>query len=151
MFYLRLRKNLGLWDIIFSRDIVPVVEAARNWEADHEEKEKELKKLNVDLATIEAEDVPSGDIEDPVNKFRRLFCKAGTYLRPDDLRYCLSKTNFTEDQIIEWFRRFKQDCPDGKLTVDQLRQLFKQVHPEGIIVMYSSFFFWNTPVTLHKK
>ena len=90
----RLRKNLGLWDVIFSRDIVPVVEAVRNWEADHEEKERQLKKLNLDMATIESEIVATGDEQDPVNKFRRLFCKTGSYLRPDDMRFCVTKTNF---------------------------------------------------------
>ena len=85
----------------------------------------------MDLATIEADDVASGDREDPVNKFRRMFCKTGTYLRPDDMKFGVTKTNFTEDQIIEWFHRFKKDCPDGRLTIDQLRKLFRQAYPYG--------------------
>ena len=108
-----------------------MVESVRRWEAFFEEREKQLKKLNLDLATIEADDVATGDSEDPVNKFRRMFCKTGTYLRPDDMRFCVAKTNFTEDQIIEWFHRFKTDCPDGRLTVDQLRMLFRQAYPFG--------------------
>ena len=103
----------------------------RRWEAFFEEREKQLKKLNLDLATLEADDVATGDNEDPVNKFRRMFCKTGSYLRPDDMKYCISKTNFTEDQIIEWFHRFKKDCPNGRLTVDQLRTLFRQAYPYG--------------------
>ena len=123
----------GLWDIIFNREIVPVVEGVRRWEACFEEREKHLKKLNLDLATIEADDVATGDNEDPVNKFRRMFCKTGTYLRPDDMKFCICKTNFTEDQIIEWFHRFKTDCPNGRLTNDQLRKLFRQAYPYGRI------------------
>ena len=34
-------------------------------------------------------------------------------------------------QIIEWFKRFRVDCPDGKLTRDHLRRLFRQMFPEG--------------------
>ena len=136
---IEIKKNhLGLWDVIFNREIVPVVESVRRWEAFFEEREKQLKKLNLDLATLEADDVATGDNEDPVNKFRRMFCKTGSYLRPDDMKYCISKTNFTEDQIIEWFHRFKKDCPNGRLTVDQLRTLFRQAYPYGtsIIVLH---------------
>ena len=86
---------------------VKVVKAVRKWEADHEDKEKELKKLNIDLATIEADVVASGDEEDPIYLFRKHFSKTGSYLRPDDMKFCVTKTNFTEDQIIEWFQRFR--------------------------------------------
>ena len=87
--------------------LVIVVKAVRKWEADHEDKEKELKKLNIDLATIEADVVASGDEEDPIYLFRKHFSKTGSYLRPDDMKFCVTKTNFTEDQIIEWFQRFR--------------------------------------------
>ena len=50
-----------------------MVKAVRKWEADHEDKEKELKKLNIDLATIEADVVASGDEEDPIYLFRKHF------------------------------------------------------------------------------
>ena len=87
---IEIKKNhLGLWDVIFNREIVPVVESVRRWEAFFEEREKQLKKLNLDLATLEADDVATGDNEDPVNKFRRMFCKTGSYLRPDDMKYCI--------------------------------------------------------------
>jgi neurocalcin delta len=46
-------------------------------------------------------------------------------------KFCIEKTNFTEDQIIDWFKRFKRDCPDGRLTRDGLRSLFRQAFPEG--------------------
>ncbi len=32
---------------------------------------------------------------------------------------------------MDWFKRFRKDCPDGKLTRDHLRRLFKQVFPGG--------------------
>ena len=41
------------------------------------------------------------------------------------------QTNFNEDQIIDWFKRFKRDCPDGRLTRDNLRSLFRQAFPDG--------------------
>ena len=45
--------------------------------------------------------------------------------------FCIEKTNFTEDQIIDWFKRFRIDCPNGRLTMEQLMDLFKKAFPEG--------------------
>ena len=33
-----------------------------------------------------------------------------------DLDFLASHTDFSEEQITEWYRGFKQDCPEGKLT-----------------------------------
>ena len=90
--------------------------------------------------------------ESPINQYKLKFMNTGDYLRPHDMRYCIEKvrsfcallfvlnfstipactqTNFNEDQIIDWFRRFKRDCPDGRLTRDNLRTLFRQAFPDG--------------------
>ena len=50
------------------------------------------------------------------------------------MTFCLERTNFTEDQIVDWFKRFRKDCPDGKLTMDHLIQLFRQAFPNGISI-----------------
>ena len=47
------------------------------------------------------------------------------------MKFCLDNTSFTEDEIIDWFKRFRKDCPDGKLTKEKLRKLFKQAFPLG--------------------
>lgn len=59
------------------------------------------------------------------------FCKTGSYLKPIDMKFCLDNTSFSEDEIVDWFKRFRKDCPDGKLTKDHLRKLFKQAFPLG--------------------
>lgn len=128
-------RALGVWDVIFDREVVLVLQGAKKWEADHEEKQKALKKLKVDMAKIQDEVVIS-DKHDPVNKFKLQFCKTGSYLRPDDMKFCVEKTNFTEEQIIDWFKRFRTDCPDGKLTMDQLCKLFKKAFPEGNLLVF---------------
>ncbi len=154
-------RDLGVWDIIFDREVLYWLKGVKKWEADHEEKQKALKKLKVDLAKIEKE-VVIADQEDPVYKFKLQFCKTGSYLRqvllssfnkhgtimiqqrdclfphrPQDMRFCLERTNFTEEQIIDWFKRFRTDCPDGKLTMDHLIKLFKKAFPEGDGFMFS--------------
>ena len=37
--------------------------------------------------------------EDPVAKFKMQFMKPGEFLRPQDLKFCLEKTNFTEEEV----------------------------------------------------
>ena len=49
------------------------------------------------------------------------------------MSFCLEKTNFTEEQIIGWFKRFRIDCPNGRLTMIQLMDLFNKAFPEGKI------------------
>ena len=49
------------------------------------------------------------------------YLPTGHYLRPHDMEFCLVSTDFDEDEIFEWFKRFRKDCPNGKLTRAQLR------------------------------
>ena len=39
------------------------------------------------------------------------------------MEFCVASTDFTEDVIYDWFKRFRRDCPNGKLTRAQLRFL----------------------------
>ena len=104
------------------------------------------------------EDVFIDNKDDPISKFKLKFFKVkymqiqllgskiktliicnhiltkqtGSYLKSEDMDFCIEKTNFTEDQIIDWFKRFRIDCPNGRLTMEQLMDLFKKAFPEGI-------------------
>ena len=49
------------------------------------------------------------------------YLPTGHYLRPHDMEFCLGSTDFDEEEIFEWFKRFRNDCPNGKLTRAQLR------------------------------
>jgi len=37
-------------------------------------------------------------------------------LSKDDLDYLLANTNYSIETIMAWYRGFKEDCPDGRLT-----------------------------------
>lgn len=123
-------KELGLWDLIFNPEIISKLEGVQKWDPLYEDKLKEIKKLKIDPNRL-LEEVVISDEEDPLNQFKLKFMQTGEYLRPHDMKYCIEKTNFTEEQIIDWFKRFKRDCPDGKLTRDNLRTLFRQAFPDG--------------------
>jgi hypothetical protein len=58
-------------------------------------------------------------------------------------------------QIIDWFKRFKKDCPDGRLTVDHLRTLFRQVFPNGkqketLCNIFKGLFTWTVIFVSHR-
>ena len=130
-------RDLGLWDIIFSHEIIPRLEDTRGWDPHSEDRAKEIRKLKLDgdetvAARLEHEVVISPNwADDPVGRYKMRFMRTGEYLRPHDMRYCVENTNFSEEQIIDWFKRFRKDCPDGRLTRDHLRRLFRQAFPDG--------------------
>ena len=55
----------------------------------------------------------------------------GTYLRPHDMLFCIERTKFSEEQIVAWFKRFREECSNGRLSRLHLSDLFQQVFPEG--------------------
>ena len=46
-------------------------------------------------------------------------------LRPSDLDILLKKTDFSKDDIQEWYQIFLQECPDGKLDRDTVLDLLE--------------------------
>ena len=33
------------------------------------------------------------------------YMDTGTYLRPHDMQFCIERTKFSEEQIVNWFKR----------------------------------------------
>ena len=56
---------------------------------------------------------------------------SGEELTDEDLAFCLHHMNFTEDAVRNWFRNFRAECPDGKLSKEHLNGLFNRIFPEG--------------------
>merc|ERR1712128_127848 len=52
-------------------------------------------------------------------------------LSKEDLDFLVSNTHYSEDTICEWFRGFKQDCPDGKLSPDAFMKIYSKCFPMG--------------------
>ena len=55
----------------------------------------------------------------------------GTNLSSMDLDFCLKRTRFNEKSILHWFRSFRSECPEGKLSHPHLLDLFQKVFPGG--------------------
>ncbi|GMT28280.1 hypothetical protein PFISCL1PPCAC_19577, partial [Pristionchus fissidentatus] len=52
-------------------------------------------------------------------------------LSKEDLEFLKKNTNFTEEQIKEWYKGFVQDCPKGHLTKEQFIKVYKDFFPSG--------------------
>ncbi len=46
-----------------------------------------------------------------------------------DIDYLMNNTDFTRDQIIQWFNDFKKQCPNGKLDKNSFISLYKKLIP----------------------
>jgi len=52
-------------------------------------------------------------------------------LSKQDLEMLKTSTRFDEDTIIEWYRGFKSDCPDGRLTPKAFMAIYSKCFPTG--------------------
>merc|ERR1719204_1536123 len=55
----------------------------------------------------------------------------GDRLSKEDLEFLRSNTRYDEGTINEWYKGFKQDCPDGKLTPDAFMKIYSKCFPAG--------------------
>ncbi|QQP57274.1 Neuronal calcium sensor 2 [Caligus rogercresseyi] len=52
-------------------------------------------------------------------------------LSKQDLDFLKTSTRYDENTIKEWYKGFKCDCPDGKLTPDSFMQIYSKCFPSG--------------------
>jgi Ca2+-binding EF-hand superfamily protein len=65
-------------------------------------------------------------------------------LTEEDIEFLTTNTNFSEQEITEWFREFIMDCPEGNLTIEKVREMMNFILPDengGIVtdLIFSSF------------
>merc|ERR1712127_464902 len=49
----------------------------------------------------------------------------------EDLDFLKSNTHYDEDTIQEWYKGFKQDCPDGRLDPTSFMKIYSKCFPSG--------------------
>ena len=57
--------------------------------------------------------------------------ESNEYLSDDDLEFCKRNTRYTEDEIKNWYKNFKKDCPSGILTKEKFVDVYKLFFPRG--------------------
>merc|ERR1712179_348173 len=55
----------------------------------------------------------------------------GDRLTKEDLQFLKTHTRYDEGTITEWYKGFKQDCPDGKLTPAAFVKIYSKCFPSG--------------------
>ena len=49
----------------------------------------------------------------------------------EDLDFLILNTHYTAETITEWYKGFKQDCPDGKLNPEAFMKIYSKCFPMG--------------------
>ena len=52
-------------------------------------------------------------------------------LSQEDLEFLKSHTRYNEQTIKEWYKGFKKDCPNGRLTPSKFVDMYKLFFPSG--------------------
>ncbi|XP_037822780.1 neuronal calcium sensor 2-like, partial [Lucilia sericata] len=52
-------------------------------------------------------------------------------LTKEDMEFLKSHTRYDEATIKEWYKGFKQDCPNGRLTPAKFVDMYKMFFPSG--------------------
>lgn len=52
-------------------------------------------------------------------------------LSAEDIDYLKKNTRYDEQEIKEWYRGFKQDCPDGQLSKEKILEMYTMILPAG--------------------
>ena len=49
----------------------------------------------------------------------------------EDLDFLKSYTHYDEETIQEWYKGFKQDCPEGRLDPTSFKKIYSKCLPSG--------------------
>lgn len=52
-----------------------------------------------------------------------------------------SRTKFDMNEIVEWYHRFYMDFPDGTIDLEQFKNIYGQLYPEGDSSKFAEFIF----------
>lgn len=67
--------------------------------------------------------------------------KSQSKLKPEMLEELVEVTDFSEEEISEWYRGFVKECPHNYFTMKEFKNIYVNFFPEGDASVFSEHVF----------
>lgn len=57
--------------------------------------------------------------------------KQSSKLKPETLEDLKTQTNFSDAELLDWYKGFLFECPKGELSIEEFRNMYRKLFPHG--------------------